>query len=326
MIQSRDEFALFAVSAAARFGRYVRTMNVYLNGQIVPSEKAVVSVFDRGYLMGDGVYEGLRSFRGRAHSVGHHVNRFRYGLGLAGITWDSEQLEPLTDELLAANKLADAFIYWQVTRGVPGPGQPLRTRVPAGPMTPTVFGFCAPQSPIEAFETVPTCTAATVEDCRWTRGTLKSTSLLGNILGAMEAAETGAKEALMVRDGLVTEGSATNVILALPTADGGTELVTPSLNSVPILAGVTRARVLDLDPSIRERAVREEELELASEIILVGTTALVTSVTHLNRRPVGGGKVGPNARRLLGLFVGMVREELGLDVFVKLGRGAVQAA
>jgi D-alanine transaminase len=301
-------------------------MNVYLNGQIVPSERAMVSVFDRGYLMGDGVYEGLRSFRGRTHSVGRHVERFRFGLGQAGIAWDPEQLEPLTDKLLAANNLADAFIYWQVTRGVPGPGQPLRTRVPAGPMTPTVFGFCAPQPVIETFETVPTCSAAVVEDCRWTRGRLKSTSLLGNILGAIEAAEAGAKEALMVRDGLVTEGSATNVILALPTPDGGTELVTPSLDSVPILAGVTRARVLELDPHIHERAVREEELQLASEVILVGTTALVTSVTQLDRRPVGSGKAGPQARRLLGLFVGMVREELGLDVFVKLGRGAAQAA
>ena len=301
-------------------------MNVYLNGQIVPAERATVSVFDRGYLMGDGVYEGLRSFRGRTHSVGHHVERFRFGLGQAGIVWDPELLEPLTDELLAANGIADAFIYWQVTRGVPGPGQPLRTRVPAGPMTPTVFGFCAAQAAIEAFETVPTVTAATVEDCRWLRARLKSTSLLGNILGAIEAAEAGAKEALMVRDGLVAEGSATNVILALPTPDGRTELVTPSLDSVPILAGVTRARVLELDPSIRERAVREEELDLASEIILVGTTALVTSVTQLNGRPVGGGRAGPEARRLLGLFVGMIRDELGLDsMTVELAPGAPQA-
>lgn len=300
-------------------------MNVYLNGQIVPAERAMVSVFDRGYLMGDGVYEGLRSFRGRTHSVTHHVERFRFGLAQAGIAWDPELLEPLTDELLAANGIADAFIYWQVTRGVPGPGQPLRTRVPAGPMTPTVFGFCTAHSAIEAFDTVPTCTAATVEDCRWLRARLKSTSLLGNILGAIEAAEAGAKEAIMVRDGLVAEGSATNVILALPTPDGGTELVTPSLESVPILAGVTRARVLELDPSIYERAVREEELDLASEIILVGTTALVTSVTHLNRRAVGGGRVGPEAGRLLGLFVGMIRDELGLDsMTIEVARGASQ--
>ena len=297
-------------------------MNVYLNGKIVERERALVSVFDRGFLMGDGVYEGLRSFRGRTHSVGHHVERFRSGLAAAGIVWDPELLEPLTEELLAANGLTDAFIYWQITRGAPGPGQPVRTRVPAGPMTPTVLGFCAVQPAIEAYVTVPTCTAATVEDCRWMRGRLKSTSLLGNILGAIEAAEAGAKEAIMVRDGLVTEGSATNVILALPTPDGGTELVTPSLDSVPILAGVTRARVLELAPEIHERAVREEELALASEVILVGTTALVTSVTQLDRRPVGGGRAGPQARRLLDLFVGMVRDELGLDAPLKIGSGA----
>src|SRR6188508_2405543 len=99
-------------------------MNVYLNGHIVPAEKAVVSVFDRGYLMGDGVYEGLRSFRGKTHSVAHHVERFRFGLSEAGFPadcWDPELLEPLTEELLAANGLSDAFIYWQITRGVPAP-------------------------------------------------------------------------------------------------------------------------------------------------------------------------------------------------------------
>jgi D-alanine transaminase len=301
-------------------------MNVHLNDKIVPAEQAMVSVFDRGYLMGDGVYEGLRSFRGRTHSLGHHVDRFRVGLAQAGIAWDPERMGAMTDELLEANELADAFIYWQITRGVPGPGQPVRTRVPVGPMTPTVLGFCAPQAPIEAFDTVPTVSAALVEDCRWTRGRLKSTSLLGNILGAIEAVESGAKEAIMVRDGLLTEGSATNVILALPTPGGGTELVTPDLDSVPILAGITRARVLELDPAIRERAVREEELQLASEIILVGTTALVTSVTQLGRRTIGNGKAGPEAQRLLGLFTGMIREELVLDLDVRAGRAAMQVA
>lgn len=288
-------------------------MIVYLNGKFVPAEKATVSVFDRGYLLGDGVYEGLRAFRGRIHSVDPHAARLREGLRAVGIEWDAARLGGICEELLAVNGIDDAFVYLQVTRGVPGAGQPLRTRTPAGSMSPTVMAFCATQPPIEHYDAaVPTMPAAVVPDGRWLRGRIKSVSLQGNILAAMDAARAGAREAIMVRDGLVTEACACNVLLVLPGRQGEAEIVTPSLESVPILAGVTRARVLALDPGIVERAVLVEELARASEILLVGTTAIITAVTHLDGRAIGAGVPGPQARRLLSLWTASIREELGI--------------
>jgi D-alanine transaminase len=285
---------------------------VHLNGKLVPAAEARVSAFDRGFVFGEGVYEGLRSFRGRIVAMQRHLDRMANGLRECRIEWDPAQMTPLTKSLLAANNLPDAFIYWQVTRGAPAPGQPVRTRTPSGPHQPTVLGFCTAQPPIEAYTTPPTVTAVTRPDTRWQRGHLKSISLLGNVLASIEAKEAGAQDAILVRDGLVTEGTATNVILALPRRDGTTELATPSLESVSILAGVTRGLELDYGPGVVSRPVKVEELERASEVMLVGSTSMVTSVVELNGRKVGSGTPGRAAHGLLRSLVETIRAELGL--------------
>jgi len=280
---------------------------------LVPADQARISVFDRGFVFGEGVYEGLRSFRGKVVAMQRHVDRMRNGLRECRIDWDPVQMAGITEALLNANAMSDAFIYWQVTRGAPGPSQPVRTRTPQGPMTPTVFGYCSAQPPIEKYTTPPTVTAATRPDTRWHRGHLKSISLLGGVLAAIEAEEAGAGDAIMIRDGLVTEGTATNVILALPGPGGRIELATPSLESASILAGVTRALEVELGPGIASRPVREEELVRASEIMLMGSTSMVTSVVELNGKPVGNGKPGPQAHRLLRSLIEIIRQDLGFE-------------
>jgi D-alanine transaminase len=251
------------------------------------------------------------------------------GLAEARIHFDPGLLVRATDELLGANSMPDAFIYWHITRGAPGAGQPVRTRLPAGPMTPTVFGYCTAQPPIEKFTGPPTITCAVVPDTRWQRGHLKSISLLGNILAAIEGQEQGSQDAIMVREGLVSEGSATNVVLTVAKPGGGTELVTPSLDSVSILGGITRELLVDFVPDLLVRAVREEELYRANEVMLVGTTSMVTSVTHLNGRAVGDGTPGPMARRLLRNLIGIISEECGLGAGSSrgeaVGSGAVSS-
>jgi D-alanine transaminase len=287
-----------------------------LNGKLVPREQAAVSVFDRGFIFGDGVYEGLRSFRSRVVGFDRHLRRMRNGLRETRIHWDPELLIKATSDLLEANSMPDAFIYWQVTRGTPAAGQPVRTRVPAGAIQPTVFGYCSPQAPFEKFDRPPTVTCAVVPDTRWHRGHLKSISLLGNVLAAIDAGEQGSQDAILVREGLVAEGSATNVVMAVPTPGGGTELVTPSLDSVSILGGITRELLVDFVPDLIVRSVREEELFLASEVMLVGTTSMVTSVTHLNGRPVGDGTPGPLASRLLRDLLAIINDDCGLGLTV----------
>ena len=285
---------------------------VYLNGRLVPAEDAQISVFDRGFLFGDGVYEGLRAFGGRVHSVQRHEQRLREGLEATGIPADADGLERICLSLIEANGLTDAFVYLQYTRGVPGSGHRPRMRVPDGPLEPTVFGLSMEQPPIDQYAHVPTMTACTSDDCRWSLGRVKSISLLGNVLAALEADRRGAREAIMTRDGVITEATACNVILVL--REGGRDrLVTPSLDSAPILAGVTRAKVLELDPEIEEVEAPAEWLDRATEIILVGTTALVSACTHLDGRAIGTGGAGPHARRLLGLYVESIRSELALE-------------
>lgn len=162
-------------------------------------------------------------------------------------------------------------------------------------MKPTVFGYCAPQPSLDSFKEPPRKTAVTCEDKRWLQGHLKCTSLIGNVMASMEADAAGAEDAIFVRDGLVAEGLATNVIVV----DRNGRIATPSLTSVPILAGVTRAILLDEAEDIEERPMRIEELSTAVEVILTGTTTMVTSVVKLDDRKVGDGTPGPVARRLL---------------------------
>lgn len=285
-------------------------MRVHLNGLLVPREEARVDPFDRGFVFGDGVYEGLRAFRGRVRSIDRHVRRLRESLHAARIDFDAERLGPLSDELLRANDLRDAFLYWQFTRGTPGPGQALRGRVPEGPMEPTVFGYALERPPLERCGEPGTTTAALVEDLRWHRGRVKAISLLGNVMAAIEAREAGAEDAIFVRDGLVAEATATNIFVALPSGRGGSQLVTPSLKDVSILAGVTRDLLLENVPGVVERAIREEELGAAREIMLCGTNTMIASVLTLNGKPVGDGSVGPVARQLARRLVEIVGAEL----------------
>lgn len=302
---------------------------VHLNSQLIPIDQARISPLDRGFLMGDAIYEGLRAFRGLVRALPAHIERMSKGLAEARIPWDARALGPLTTELLAANATPDAFIYWQVSRGTPMPGTPVRQRLPQSGMPVTVFGYCAPQPPIEAYASPVETTAATRPDLRWQRGHIKSTSLMGNVMSVIEAGDIGANDAILVRDTpagpFVSEASATNVVLALrksgkPGTLDGIELVTPDLESTSILAGVTRRILISPSlpqnqglPSLITRPVRAEELHHAEEIMLMGSTSMVTSVVRLDGRPIGDGHAGPIARWLLAQLVQSIRNDLGFE-------------
>jgi D-alanine transaminase len=282
---------------------------VHLNGQLVPHERATVSVFDRGFIFGDGLYEGLRAFDGRLVAMDRHVARLRDGLAECRIPWDASRLESMTYELLDANRMTDAFIYWQVTRGAPLPGQPLRARVPGGDITPCVFGFCQPAPALDSYRSPPIKTAIMTRDTRWLRGHVKSISMLGNVIAAIEGAEAGADDAVLIRDGIVAEGTSSNLYAAIPARTGETRIVTPSLESAPMLAGVTRDLINDELTEIEVRSITLAELRRASEIMLAGTLTMVTSIVRLDGATIGDGTSGPVARRLLGSLVHAIRRD-----------------
>lgn len=278
---------------------------VYLNGKFLPAHEAHIGVFDRGFLFGDGVYEGVRVFDGTVICPDRHVSRMAAGLAEGRVHWDARQLPGICLDLCRRNDISDAFMYVQVTRGCPPPGEPVRARTMAKQGEPTVFAFATPQPAMDHYQSPPTTTLALVQDRRWDRGHLKSISLLGNVLAAYDAQAQGAQEVAMHRDGLLTEACASNIIISV---DG--TLATPSLDSAPILEGATRARCLALDPNIVERPVGVDELLRADEVMLVGTTSIVTSALSVDGKPVGTGKPGPHAQRLLELVMGDCRQQV----------------
>jgi D-alanine transaminase len=285
---------------------------VHLNGKLVPLAEAHISPLDRGFLFGDGLYEGLRSFDGRIVGMPRHAERLRRGLSECRLPWDAALVEPLSHELLRANNLRDAFIYWQITRGVPAPGQPVRSRLLKGPVSPTLFGYCVPTQGLDAYAKPPTKSCVTVSDVRWHLGHIKSTSLISSVLAAQDAEHAGHDDAIMIRHApsgaLLAESTSANAAVALRRADGTLELATPSTSSVSILAGVTRDLLLAELPDLIERPVTASELVEAQEVMLLGTLTMVTAVVKLDGRRVGTGEPGPAAQRLLETLCRLIRQ------------------
>jgi D-alanine transaminase len=278
---------------------------VYLSGRFVAAAEATVPVTDRGFLFGDGVYEVYRLYRGRPFRVPEHVERLRRSAEAIRLPLPEVDWVALGRELVARNGLeaSDATVYLQVTRGAPA------RRSHAFPPTgtaPTVLAMA------QAFRSgAPDAAEAgvrvvTAPDVRWGRCDIKSTNLLPNILAHQAAVEAGATEAVFVRDGVVTEGTHTNV---LGMVDGQ---IRTHPEGPRILSGVTRAAVLEVARSeglpVEERALALQDLERASEVWLVGTTTEITSVVRIDGRVVGDGRSGPVARRLRATFRRLVCE------------------
>ncbi|MCA9292362.1 MAG: aminotransferase class IV [Phycisphaerales bacterium] len=274
-------------------------MIVHLNGKLLDARDAKISPFDRGFLFGDGLYEGIRATHGHAVALPQHIERMNNALREIGLSgFDARSLEPLTTELLRANNLAEAFVYWQVTRGTPAPQQGPRDRVPPNNLAPTVFGFVESVPAVESYTAPRAIKAVLLPDVRWSLGHIKAITLLGSVLASQEAQQHGADDAILFRDGpngaCITEGSATNVIASI---DG--QLVTPGLRDASILPGVTRRLLIEAMPEIRQRPLSVAELRSADEIMLAGTRTMVASVVQLDGKPVGAGRPGPKSHALL---------------------------
>ncbi len=270
---------------------------VFVNGSFVPFEQAQVPIMDRGFLFADGVYEVIRACDGAMFAGEAHLERLRQGLQALEIRLTEEtQVERLlevAEHLLGENGLleGDATVYLQVTRGA----APRMHQFPTTPTRPTVYVSAARFSrPPELHE--KGTQAITHPDIRWARCHIKTVNLLGNVLAKQHAIEAGATEAILLREGVVTEGSHSNVVGVL---DG--EIRTAPLSHY-ILPGITRALILDLARelgyAVREVPILSEELPRLQELFLTGTTTDVMPVVLLDGRPVGEGTPGPVTRAL----------------------------
>jgi D-alanine transaminase len=270
-------------------------MRVYLNGAWLDHANATLSVDDRGFLFADGVYEVIRFYEGQLFLADGHTERMKRGLEAIRIEpAAADGLADIALRLIDENALQaeDGIVYAQITRGA----APRRHAFPA-PGTPvTFYAFAKPFPKPPAASFADGVGAITVPDTRWGRCDIKSIALLPNVLANQAAHEAGAFEAVFVRDGVLIEGSHSNL---LGVVDG--ELVTyPECNY--ILAGITRRYLLalarDFGIPVREGPLWADRLDRIQELFLSGTTTEVMPITRLDGRPVGDGRPGPITRRL----------------------------
>jgi D-alanine transaminase len=269
-------------------------MQVYLNGQYILHSQASVPVDDRGFLFADGVYEVIRVYDGKQFLAEPHFRRLRAGLAALRIRdTGMEDLPAITQRLMEENGVSgDGTVYIQVTRGA----APRKHAFPGVDVPPTIYVIAKPfkQYPAEYFsDGVP---AITVPETRWSRCDIKSVSLLPNVLANQQAHDVGAFEALFVRDGVLIEGSHSNLFAVLD----GTLVTYPACNY--ILAGITRTLILDIARELNiptvEAPIYVEQLDEIDELFLSGTTTEVMPVSQLNGKPVGDGSRGPITGRI----------------------------
>lgn len=274
----------------------------YLNGEFVPLKDARVSVLDRGFVFGDGVYEVIPVYGREPFRLAGHLERLRNCLGAVGITnpHSDAQWESLFRQTIARNKPDDQALYLQVTRGVAK-----RDHAFPPDTAPTVFIMCNPLSTPGSEMIERGVKAMTFPDNRWLRCDIKSTSLLPNILLRQAAVAAGCAEAVMLRDGFLTEGAASNIFVV---RDG--TLLTPPKSHL-ILPGITYDVVLELAAQtglkVEVRPVSEAEVRTADELWLSSSTREVLAITTLDGKPVKEGRVGPRFKQVLALFEGARR-------------------
>ena len=272
---------------------------VYVNGDYLPEEEAKVSVFDRGFLMADGVYEVTSVLGGRMLDFEGHLKRLDRSLrelDLPRPATDAE-IEAMHRALIARNGLEDGMIYMQVTRGV-------ADRDFAWPegAKPTLVAFTQAKPMEDTIGARDGIRVVTVPDIRWARRDIKTVQLLAPSWCKMMAKKAGKDDAWMVEDGFVTEGTSNNAWIV--TRDG--RIVTRDLSN-RILHGITRAAVLDCareaQMAVEERPFTVEEAKAAAEAFMTAASAFVTPVVEIDGVALGDGRPGPVAKRLRELYL-----------------------
>nr|WP_249317135.1 branched-chain-amino-acid transaminase [Bacillus sp. FJAT-50079] len=275
---------------------------IFLNGQFVKKEEAVISVYDHGFLYGDGVFEGIRSYSGNVFRLEEHLNRLYDSAKsiLLTIPYTKEEMTEIIVETLRKNNLKDGYIRLVVSRGVGDLGLN-----PVSCKTPTVIVIAEPLAifPKELYETgLEIVTVATRRNRSDVLSPMvKSLNYLNNILVKIEANLAGVPEALMLNDqGYVAEGSADNIFIVK-----GKKLLTPP-GHVGALVGITRNAIMDIAREkgyeVAEAIFTRHDVYTAEEVFLTGTAAEVIAVNKVDGRTIGDGKPGPVTADLLKSF------------------------
>ena len=278
------------------------TRIAFVNGAFVPEAEATVSVFDRGFLFADGVYEVIAVVDGRFVDDGPHLDRLDRSLREIQLPLPCarSELHATLLDLVARNSVVEGLVYLQVTRG---PAE-RDFAFPAAPK-PTVVAWARSLPMLEHPRAVAGASAILVPDQRWARRDIKSIALLPQVLAKQAARAADAFEALMVEDGHLSEGGSSTLFMVKNGA-----LVTHALGT-EVLPGITRERVFALAGghgiAIQERSITTAELLSADELFITAATALVMPIVRVDGVAIGSGAPGPITVRLRADYVASVR-------------------
>jgi D-alanine transaminase len=261
---------------------------VYLNGEFCAPHEANVSAFDRGFIFGDGIYEVVPAYGGQPFRLEQHLDRLDRNLATVRIArpMSRDEWRTILDHLLSGSPGKDQYVYIQVTRGI-------APRIHAYPedTVPSVFVYSQGFDVVSEALLRSGVTAILRQDIRWRRCDLKTTSLIANTWLRQEAREEGAEEAILVRDGFVTEGAASNVFVV-----SGGQILTPP-NGPNLLPGVTRDLLVELIVSneldLVEQPVSDETLLAADEVWISSSVRELLPVVKIDDRVIGEGQPGP---------------------------------
>jgi D-alanine transaminase len=270
---------------------------VYLNGQWLPLSEAKVSVLDRGFIFGDGIYEVVPVYHRKPFRFDQHLDRMMRSCEKIRLPnpLSREEWKAVVAKLIDSLPDADQFVYWQITRG-----PAMRDfAFPATP-TPTVFAMTSPFAPVPKRQREEGLRCVKLPDIRWLKCDIKAVALLGAVLNKQESLDQGADDCIMFRDGQLTESSSANVWVVKQ----GTVHVPPKDNL--ILEGIRYGFIEEL--CVREnipfkvQRMTEADVDAADEILLTSATREIVGVTQLNGKPVGSGKLGPVYTKLYAAF------------------------
>lgn len=260
---------------------------IYLNGQFMPIEEACIPVLDRGFIFGDGVYEVIPAYSRKPFRLPKHLNRLQHSLDGIRLKnpFSNDDWKNLLEQVIARNEGEDQYLYLHITRGVAKRDHAFPANVP-----PTIFIMSNPLLPPPAALLASGASAITAIDNRWIRCDVKAISLLPNVLLRQMAVDVDAIETILIRDGFLTEGAASNIFVVKDKV-----LLAPPKSHL-MLPGITYDVVLELVAThqiaheIRE--ISETEIRTADEILLTSSTKEIMPITCLDGKPVGHGKPG----------------------------------
>ena len=270
---------------------------IYLNGKFMPIEEACIPVLDRGFIFGDGIYEVIPAYSRKPFRLAKHLNRLQHSLDgirlknpLSNADWES-----LLEQVIAKNDGEDQYLYLHITRGVAKRDHAFPVNVP-----PTVFIMSNPLLPPPAELLVSGASAITAIDNRWIRCDVKAISLLPNVLLRQLAVDVHAIETILIRDGFLTEGAASNIFVVKDKV-----LLAPPKSHL-MLPGITYDVILELAAANQMahevREISEAEIRAADEILLTSSTKEIMPITLLDNKSVSNGKPGAMFTQLHTLY------------------------